>query len=67
MALLVEKYQYQAGLTSVITLPAIKTHIDSSIDFTIKHINRTGYYCRTTVTVDNEWVWLNINWGWVGG
>ena len=22
---------------------------------------------RTTITVDNEWVWLNINWGWVGG
>ena len=22
---------------------------------------------RTTLTLDNEWVWLNINWGWVGG
>jgi hypothetical protein len=22
---------------------------------------------HTTVTVDREWVWLNINWGWFGG
>jgi hypothetical protein len=22
---------------------------------------------QTTVTVDHEWVWLNINWLWVGG
>lgn len=21
----------------------------------------------TTVTVDQDWVWLNINWLWVGG
>ena len=22
---------------------------------------------RTTLSLDNEWVWINLNWGWVGG
>ena len=60
---------YQVDTMPVITLPTWLTcMISVSLSCDIRwhswwrHINT-----RTTITVDQEWVWLNINWGVAGG